>query len=157
MHLLVGRDIDNWKICWNISLVSKGKWCPIYFYSPVLKANHKNRKLLSSARLMGRFNSSRGSLLAMILLKDEARSTSTGEKTPQLDPLAGVSSSKSENGKAEYHYLIRILGKGRKLIYAWKCVELLTPKKYVKRALKSPLQHCERSELRLHFEWTIVH
>ena len=35
----------------------------------------------------------------MILLKDEARSTSTREKTPQLDPLAGVSSSESENGK----------------------------------------------------------
>ena len=38
---------------------------------------------------MGRFNSSR--ILAMILLKDEARSTSTGEKTPQLDPLPGGS------------------------------------------------------------------
>ena len=67
----------------------------------------------------------------MILLKDAlAFQAREMEKTPQLDPLARVSTRLASQVKMEKRNIIitSVLGKGRKL----KCVELRQQKVYVR-------------------------
>ena len=125
-HLL-GKTIE--KIFWNISLVSKGKWPHLFLFPSVLRV-HKNRKLLSSARLMGRSWGSKGNDIIKGCAGEAKHSELEREKTPQLDPLARVSTRLASQVKMEKRNIIitSVLGKGRKL----KCVELRQQKVYVR-------------------------